>query len=46
MLDNRLVSSVAVALGYRSGLEEAERKTAWDTARKVIKGDYGGRERM
>ncbi len=37
MLDNRLVSSVAVAMGYRSGLEEAERKTAFDAARKTIK---------
>ena len=31
-----------MAMGYRSGLEEAERKTAWDAARKVIKAIVGG----
>jgi len=46
MLDNRLVSSVAVAMGYRSALDPVERKKAFDAARKVIKeivqGDFCG----
>lgn len=42
MLENRLVSSVAVSLGYRSGLEEADRKKAWDAARASIKRITGG----
>lgn len=45
MLDNQLTSSVAVSLGYRSGLDEAERKEAFDAARAVIekirKGETG-----
>jgi len=44
MLENRLVSSVAVSLGYRSGLEEADRKKAWDAARVCIKRITGGSE--
>lgn len=36
MLDNRLTSSVAVSLGYRSGLDEKARKEAFDSARAVI----------
>lgn len=36
MLDNRLVSSVAVSLGYKSGLDEDARKKAFGAAQACI----------
>jgi len=42
MLGNRLKSSVAVSLGYRSGLDEDKRKESFAAAEKVIKSILDG----
>ncbi len=36
MIENRLISVVAVGLGFRTGLDEVARKKAWEAAKAVI----------